>query len=364
MRIFPCPACGSIVYFEQRACMECGTKVHFSRADRTMVPLTDGAWIDDRGDRWHHCENERIGCNWLAASADTLCFSCALTRSVPDDLDERVIRLLAETAEAKRRLVFQLDDLDLPIVSHCQQPDGGLAFDLDASTDDKKVMIGHMDGVITIDITEAQDSHREALRALLDEPYRTMLGHFRHEIGHYYWQALVAQHDVWLQRFRDLFGDERQDYGAALNAHYGDDDDERRQDRATRSKNYISQYAMTHPWEDFAETFAHFLHIADTLQTAAAHGLQLRFPDSWPDKVKVEQTSIPTLAGAPTADAADLLSIWNPLATALNRVNRSMGKHDLYPFTITDQVADKLTFVLELVRHFAGENSVITSPTH
>ncbi|MDN5964060.1 MAG: putative zinc-binding metallopeptidase, partial [Actinomyces sp.] len=184
MKLFQCPSCQHIVYFDNDACVNCGVELSFSRAQHAMVALVDGEWTDGDGTPWRRCRTHAIGCNWVCTGETDLCDACLLVRHVPDLIDDTVRGYLHDTGVAVRRLVHQLDDLGLPIVSHRDKPDGGLAFDLDASTDDKKVMIGHLNGVITIDITEAQDSHREALRALLDEQYRTMLGHFRHEIGH------------------------------------------------------------------------------------------------------------------------------------------------------------------------------------
>ncbi|MGO3796926.1 MAG: zinc-binding metallopeptidase family protein [Pauljensenia sp.] len=350
MKLFQCPRCQHIVYFDNDACVNCGVELSFSRAEHAMVALVDAVWTDGDGTPWRRCRNHAIGCNWACSGESDLCDACLLVRSIPDVVDEKVRGYLRDTGIAVRRLVHQLDDLGLPIVSHRDRPDGGLAFDLDASTDDKKVMIGHLNGVITIDITEAQDSHREALRALLDEQYRTMLGHFRHEIGHYYWQALVSPDEELLTEFRQIFGDERQDYGAALDAHY-------EQDGAGTpwQDSYISQYATTHPWEDFAETFAHFLHITDTLQTAAAHGIRMpSIPGDWPPEVAAAMVSLPRLDPLQDADMGQVLQRWMPLAAALNEVNRAMGKRDLYPFTIPDGVVGKLEYVLRLVRTCAA----------
>ena len=346
MRLFPCPRCRHVLYFDNDTCVNCGAELVFVRSRHAMAALVEGVWRDEDGTTWRRCRNHDLGCTWACTGTPDLCDACLLVRSVPDLGDETVRSYLRDTGSAVRRLVYQLDDLGLPIVSHRDRPDGGLAFDLDASTDDKKVMIGHLNGVITIDITEAQDSHREALRALLDEQYRTMLGHFRHEIGHYYWQALVFPDEDLLAGFRRIFGDERQDYGAALDAHYGGAGG-----GASWQESHISQYATTHPWEDFAETFAHFLHITDTLQSAAAHGIQMpSLPGQWPQEVAAAMVSLPRIDPLADADMGAILRRWMPLAAALNEVNRSMGKRDLYPFTIPDGVVTKLGYVLALVR--------------
>jgi len=343
VRIFACPHCGHIVYFDSPTCLECGADLAYARHLREMVMLgDDGRFRDDTG-TWRRCRNENWGCNWLAPEAleRAECYSCRLTRHQPGEDDAERFGWLVDTTHAKRWLLFQLDELGLPITSHRDQPDGGLAFDLDASTDDRQVMIGHLNGVITIDLSESEDSHREALRVSLGEAYRTMLGHFRHEIGHYYWQVLVAASDTELEAFRTEFGDERVDYAQALDSHYGTGG------RDDWGSEYISRYATTHPWEDFAETFAHYLHITDTLQSAAAFGLSMsgpgtRFPEA------SDLVSHPSLAPS-DATMRGILADWQPLALALNQVNRSLGKRDLYPFVIPERVVGKLGFVHRLI---------------
>jgi hypothetical protein len=207
----------------------------------------------------------------------------------------------------------------------------GLAFDLLSSTAGP-VTTGYLDGVVTLDLAESDDAHREGLRRVMDEPYRTVLGHLRHEVGHYYGEilALTPQRR---SRFRSLFGDERASYGAELERHYAVGPPLDWRDR------FVSAYASMHPLEDFAEVFAHFLHITDTLQTAAAFGL-------------LPATALPVhdpraLAAASTAEVVG--TAWVPLAKALNQINRSLGKPDLYPFVLGPAVIAKLAFVAEIV---------------
>ena len=342
-----------MVYFDNLVCLVCGSDLAYSRAERMVTVGSDGRYRAAGGSLYRRCANIAIGCNWLVEPGvdpqpAAECYACRLTRTRPGSADDGLLAMLAETTQAKRWLIYQLDDLGLPIVSHMERPDGGLAFDLAASTDDHKVMIGHLNGVIAIDLTEAQDSHREALRHELGEAYRTMLGHFRHEIGHYYWQLLVQPDAGRLERFRALFGDERQDYSAALDAHYGGPE------QGDWHEAYISQYATTHPWEDFAETFAHYLHITDTLQSAAWFGMRTAgLPPDWPGR-RIPLESDPQRRLPAGATMTDVLTEWQPLALALNLINRSMGKDDLYPFTIADPVAAKLAFVHGLVGETRG----------
>ena len=306
MRSFACPVCGHLVFFENSVCLHCGTELGYRRAQRELVAL----------DGHVRCANADVArCNWLVDAPGLLCDSCALTRTRPADADLDAMAAFADAEAAKRRLVYQLDDLGLPT--------DGVAFDL-LSSAEEPVTTGHADGVVTIDLAEGDDAHREALRAQLAEPYRTMLGHLRHETGHYYWTVLVEPSP---SRFRELFGDERADYAEALQRHYSSPAP------VGWEQEYVSTYATAHPWEDWAESFAHYLHIRDTLQTAAAYGMQVRNASPRDDP------------GA----FAEIIDTWLPLTYALNAVNRSMGKDDLYPFVLSPVVLAKLEFVHDLV---------------
>ncbi|MBC8092240.1 MAG: putative zinc-binding metallopeptidase [Pseudonocardia sp.] len=304
MRSFSCPACGQLLFFENSTCLNCGTALGYARRSRDLVEL--GGLV--------RCANAGIAaCNWLVAPGEGLCGSCVLTRTRPADSDEPGMQAFVRAEAAKRRLVHQLDDLGLPT--------SGVVFDLLSGG---PVITGHADGVVTIDLAEGDDGHREALRVQLAEPYRTLLGHLRHETGHWYWTVLVEPAP---EPFRALFGDERADYAAALDRHYA------AHPAAGWEDTHVSAYATAHPWEDWAESFAHYLHIRDTLQTAAAFGLAV--PDAVPIK---DDTGFD-----------DLIATWLPLTYALNAVNRSMGKDDLYPFVLSERVLEKLRFVHTLV---------------
>jgi hypothetical protein len=219
---------------------------------------------------------------------------------------------------------------------------GSLAFDL-LSSEHERVATGHADGVITIDLAESDDARREARRAELGEPYRTMLGHFRHELGHYFQPLLVTGDEAW-DACRALFGDERKDYEAALDRHY------EQGPPGDWPGLHVSAYATMHPWEDWAETFAHYLHIRDTLQTAAEFGIQVNGPLATNFDRTLKATPQPE-AGQRAFD--EVLENWLPLTYALNAVNRSMGRGDLYPFTLAAPVIDKLAFVHERVHVLA-----------
>jgi hypothetical protein len=266
-------------------------------------------------------------CNWLVEKAPTrrLCASCALTRTRPNESDTKAMVAFAVAEKAKRRLIVELHELKLPIIGRDEDPDYGLAFDL-LSSEFEKVFTGHENGVITLDLAEGDDVHREQLRVAMDEPYRTMLGHFRHEIGHYYYYRLVDPSQDYKKQFRDLFGDADADYQAALDRHYNEGAP------PNWEKNFVSSYATMHPAEDWAETFAHYLHIRDTLDTAAAFSFA-------PASATFERGVLGP-SGFQT-----IIDMWLPLSWSLNMINRSMGKEDLYPFVLPAAVLEKMRFV-------------------
>ncbi|MGY6501086.1 MAG: zinc-binding metallopeptidase family protein [Acidimicrobiales bacterium] len=340
---YRCPGCGTFVLLENQECVACDAPIGFHWPTVSFVAApSDG--IDVDGHRWVRCTNWSWQCNWLVAedSGSGQCLSCRLTRRRPDSDDTLALELLAAASLDKRRLLVQVLDLGLPITPHFEQ-DGGLAFDLVSSRSGERVTIGHANGVITIDLAEGQDAHREALRVSMGEAYRTMLGHFRHEIGHYYQQVLVTE-DPWLAECRALFGDERASYSDAIGRHY------RLGAPQGWERSFISEYATMHPWEDFAETFAHYLHITGTLATAARGGLVLRSAGLGP-QMPAEVAARPSYLDA---DIDTVLDDWRWLAMFFNRINRSMGHRDLYPFAIVQPVADKLGFVHKLVQTCNG----------
>lgn len=327
VKAYACRACGNPLYFENSVCVGCGTGLGYSRAEREIVPVDEhGVYADAEGWVWHVCRNLNLsGCTWLAPLEGGQCAACDLTRTRPNDADAVGIANFLLAERAKRHLVAELDALGFAVVGKAEDPVNGLCFDLLSSTQ-QKVMIAHADGVITIDLAEADDAHREHVRAQLDEPYRTMLGHFRHEVGHYYeWQLVESGTPEALARARELFGDETADYQQTVQRHYDEGPP------ADWPASFISSYATMHPYEDFAETWAHYLHICDTIETAVEYGL-VRAAD---------------LIGRERF--RDLVTgVWMPLSTALNLVNRSMGRDDLYPFVIAEPVLDKLDFVASL----------------
>lgn len=348
MRVFDCTSCGQIVFFANSECLRCHSALGYLHEHRDVLTLTavgEGRLVDMGVPVrvYQYCATRPVtGCNWLVpGSRGGLCESCALTRTRPADGDDAGLKEFVAAEAAKRRLVFQLGELGLPVKPRRVGTEGGVAFDLLSSVE-VKVVTGHDDGVITLDLAEADDEHREQLRLQLSEPYRTLLGHFRHEIGHYYWPILVNSPDV-LDACRAVFGDDRADYAVAVKDHYA----KAPETDGSWSDRYISRYATMHPYEDWAESFAHYLHILDTLQTAESFGvLPHHAPRRWLPVTTGREASRPDKS----ASFGELIDHWLELCYGLNQINQSMGRDDLYPFVLAPAVIGKLAFVDRLVR--------------
>jgi hypothetical protein len=332
VRDFNCPNCGQRLAFENSVCLSCGRALGFSLRDMALLVIASGTESEHGGavdaGEYQLCANLHLAqCNWIVEKGPIrkLCTSCALTRTRPNDADIKALAAFADAEMAKRRLIAELHELKLPIVGRDEDPGYGLAFDL-LSSEQEKVFTGHHNGVITLDLAEGDDVHREQLRVAMDEPYRTLLGHFRHEIGHYYYYRLIDPTQQYKQRFEELFGDPDADYQAALDRHYDEGAP------AGWKKSFVSSYATMHPAEDWAETFAHYLHIRDTLDTAAAFGFA-------PAGATFERRVL----GPSGFDT--IIDMWLPLSWALNMLNRSMGKEDLYPFVLPPPVLEKMRFI-------------------
>ena len=349
MKTFHCDHCQALLFFESTKCLSCGHVLGFlpdlQRA-AALEPVDDGQWRrvnDDQPDRRYRlCANysESNICNWAlpAEEAQSLCASCRLTRIVPDLSIAGHPEAWAKLENAKRRMLYTLYRLGCSVRDRVQDSQHGLAYEfLASSPGGPKVLTGHENGVITVDVAEADDAIREMQRNKLHEPYRTLLGHFRHEIGHYYWMLLVEMPSR-QESFREIFGDERADYATALQSHYDSGAPSGWQER------YISAYAASHPWEDWAETWAHYMHMYDVLETAADSGLKL-------EPARRDEPTLTTakLSGHPSFE--QLLNNWFPVTFVLNNLNRSMGLPDGYPFVLSDAVISKLRFVHETIQH-------------
>lgn len=387
-RAYKCQ-CGCPIFFRNSACLACGTPLGFDPVQARLLPLMRGlepqTWLlwqaevappaaahgneatyvpENKGNTvlpppalvYRRCINllTPAACNWLVpanvpaggeAPATLLCRACRLNRTIPDlndPLHPDNGELWGRIELAKRRLVSALLALGLPVASRITEDTGrGMMFDFLRSPDNgPHVMTGHNTGLITLNLEEADDAVREAVRKAMHEPYRTLLGHFRHEIGHYYWDRLVRA-STWMDGFRALFGDERQNYSASLQKNYA-------QGPPTQWwRRYVSAYASMHPWEDWAECWAHYLHMRDTIDTALSFGMAA-------DSTQLEFTpfTLDALYQPEHPEAQhflDFLNQWTRLTTLLNEMSRSMGQADFYPFVLPREVVAKLHFIHLLV---------------
>lgn len=350
MKLFQCQNCRQPLYFENTRCERCGLALGYLPDRETITALKpdDGARNSEQqlwraladGKTYRYCANAAHDvCNWLvpAARSDAYCTACRHNRMIPDLSWAENLQKWRALEGAKHRLFYTLIQLRLPLETQAESP-AGLAFQFlaDVGLSGSRVMTGHADGVITINLAEADDAERERRRHQMGELYRTLLGHFRHEMGHYYWDRLIAD-TPHLEEFRRIFGDERRDYDQALKDYYANGP------AAAWSEHFISPYASAHPWEDFAETWAHYLHMIDTLETAHVAGLAV--------SPKLPQSPGAIFDFHPLDTGMDrLVDAWLALTFAVNSINRSMGMHDLYPFVLGPLAVAKLTFVQQRIR--------------
>jgi hypothetical protein len=362
MKLFECQHCGQPLYFENVRCESCGHSLGYLPSKETITALaetrkSDGktwkALAEPKG-RYRYCANVQHGvCNWLvrADSPEEFCLACRHNRTIPNLSTPDNLANWQKIEIAKHRLFYTLLKLRLPLTTRAEDPDG-LAFDFLAAPatpvdggSPSPVLTGHDHGVITINLAEADDAERERQRSQMREPYRTLLGHFRHEIAHYYWDRLIALSPL-LEKFREIFGDERQDYNEVLQRHYAQGPP------ADWPQRFVSAYASVHPWEDFSETWAHYFHMVDTLETAAAFGLRVR-----PRVSKGAGLATAIDFDPHTASIDRIVDAWLPLTFAANSINRSMGMPDLYPFVLRPPVIVKLTFVHECIHAAASQQA-------
>ncbi|GGF57304.1 zinc-binding metallopeptidase family protein [Alteromonas lipolytica] len=356
MKTYPCQ-CGNTLYFANSLCLKCQRPVGFL-SDAQVLSSCDideqGRWIANvNGNAYRPCSNytDNNICNWLnpVDSSEGLCPSCQLTDTIPDLSKPDNLKLWFNMEQAKRHLLYTLYKLGLPVIGKRQTPHGmSFRFLEDEVEEDlynheltvqNTVLTGHSNGVITINLKEAEESKRMAMRELMNERYRTLIGHFRHESGHYYWDVLVKD-STHLNAFRALFGDERQDYKQSLERYYAEGPDLQWQ------QNCISAYASMHPWEDWAETWAHYLHMVDTLETANEYDTSLE-NRLLTNPLRTEQ---PHTASYNEKSFDTLIDDWDKLTNLLNALNRSMGMDDAYPFVINSRTREKLHFIHLLVR--------------
>ena len=398
MKLFRCTcAAAPLLYFENVACGRCGRLVGFVPEARALKPFVragtgnDDLWLDDDGHAYRLCGNRvRHGaCNWMVeargGAGPRLCTGCRSNRVIPDLSVPGNLALWQALERAKRRCLFTFLELGLPFDGQTGgqasgQASGqaggeaggggvrggarpgvpalGFRFMADgarnppgsahAGSDDGRVMTGHEDGIVTINLAEADEISRIRTQLAMQERYRTLLGHFRHETGHYFWDRFARADEGFVATFRERFGDERADYAAAVAAHYAAGPP------ANWSGTHISAYATMHPWEDWAETWAHYLHIIDTLETQQSFGVETRLVTAG-----VREARLPFAVGvgadAERCDFDAIVALWIEVSVMLNSLNRSMGLPDPYPFVLSAAAIEKLRFVHE---------AVLASPGH
>ena len=352
MKSFKCQVCDQLTFFENLSCVRCQHDLGYIPEDHNLATLDQNEeqlWqpVDGhpRGLTFKKCKNtlDWHACNWLipATSSDIYCRSCSLNNTIPDLSVTENIPLWIKLEQGKRRLLYSLLRLGLPVVGKAIDQKHGLAFDFlkdlkDDFQETQRVMTGHSAGLITLNLAEADDAEREKRRLNMNEVYRSVLGHFRHESGHYYWQHLIADTQK-ITGYRKLFGDERENYDKAMANYY--------QVGATPDwrEKHVTAYASSHSWEDWAETWAHYLNIVDSLETATDHGVIITNNQSGQSFSPIDSY------WATSFD--ELLEKWLPLTYALNSINRSSGQSDLYPFVLSRPVIEKLHYVHDVIRN-------------
>jgi hypothetical protein len=360
VKIFRCDHCGHPVFFENVQCLHCGSALAFLPDHMFLAAVeapADAPELLERksdksdGTRYRMCNNHTLyqACNFAVLQADPnpLCVSCRQTRLLPDlsvpDNQARWYRVEV----AKRRLYYTLAKLGLIGISTSAQPDGdvpaksGPVFEFLADLPGgPPVMTGHRNGLITLNIAEADDDERTHRRVALHEPYRTLLGHLRHESGHYYWDVLIRDQGR-TEEFSAVFGDASADYTQALQRHYA-----QAGMHPDWQNDYVSMYATSHPWEDWAETWAHYLHMVDLLETAAAYRTSVAVPGS--ENPRPARITNPFEKAE--ADFDTLVAQWVPVTLMVNSLNRSLGQNDAYPFALSEGALRKLRFVHEVIQ--------------
>jgi hypothetical protein len=347
MKLYACSRCHNRLYFENSICLACGSPLGFDPYNISLITLEirDPYSFNDfllKDHIYRLCDNAIRGtCNWLIpfSRESRFCSACELNRIIPTLTSPENLSRWKRIEIAKHRLVYSLLRLKLAFPSKESDPEKGLAFDFMADiSPQKRVITGHEHGTITLNIEEADEAERVRHKLDLGERYRTLLGHFRHEIGHYYWERLI-ENSSYLSPFRRLFGDERMDYSKALAAYYENGP------AAGWERDFISPYATSHPWEDWAETWSHYFHLMDTLETAYSFGIAihpLKKEDTPESRVRIN-TDPYSISYFP-----EIFNMWLPLTFAINSLNRSMGYEDFYPFLISPNIVGKLGFIHEV----------------
>jgi hypothetical protein len=342
MKIFQCGFCNHPLYFESHTCENCGNLSGYRDSDRNMLSFSqyDTLLVSFYEKiEYKYCKNKEYGvCNWLIDKYDPheFCRACQLNRTIPNLREKSNFDKWRNLEVAKHRLIYQLQRIGLTLLSKNSIEDG-FCFDFVARQNNPKLMTGHAQGVITILLSEADSVLREQARLQLLEPYRTLIGHLRHEVGHYFWNVLIMNNYYVLSEFRSLFGNEEVDYSSSLDRYY------QQGAPANWQQSYISKYATSHPWEDWAETWAHYLHIMDMVETAYFFGLNVHSRGAVRDDADASFDPY-------TIDDFDVIvRTCVPLSFAVNSITRAMGVPDVYPFVIAPPVVEKMKFIHRLL---------------
>lgn len=369
MQALHCDHCGHLVFFDSVQCVHCGHTLAFlpdalvmaalvpspedgtgvwhrvgSGADKTGATSEAGVITGEqhRSGFYRMCHNQIAyrACNFAVPVADAsdLCASCRQTRVLPDLHEPANIGRWMQIELAKRRLFYTLARLQLEPSPSGVEPVFEFLADLPG---EPLVLTGHSNGTITLNVAEADDDVRASRRIAMGEPFRTLVGHLRHESGHFYWDQLIRDGGR-IDAFRQMFGDERQDYAAALAAHYANAP-------GNWAQHYVSAYAAAHPWEDWAETWAHYLHMIDLLETSASYSTEVTVSGIYGPQCSAAIDPF----GKPAPDLDTMLGHLVPLTLLLNSLTRSLGQLDAYPFAPSDQALAKLRFVHDVVRDAA-----------
>ncbi len=347
--------CGNRLHFENTSCQKCFRELGFLPDEGLLSALESVAnnhWQSlDTNRLYRKCQNyeQNTGCNWMIAENDSssFCVSCRLSEIIPDLSIPENVKRWSRIERAKRRLLYSLFWLGLPVIDKSIDEENGLSFRLmedhshysefvNILPERDHIMTGHIGGVITLNIEEADPVLREEMRTRMQERYRTLLGHLRHESGHYYWDRLL-RNSIAIDEFRVLFGDERTDYETALQAYYNNGP------IVGWQTSWVSAYASAHPWEDWAECWAHYLHMIDTLETASDFGFDVNGTTNAISGQRFDKHYLASLS------IEQLVDEWRKLSVALNEMNRSMGLADAYPFVLSETVINKLSFVHKII---------------
>jgi len=343
MKIFECGNCQYVLFFENNSCENCGHISGYHAQSNQMLtfdPEQNELYSDRKHINFKFCKNKEYkACNWLILEDDPadFCTACQLNRTIPNLSEPENVENWRHLEVAKHRLIYQLQKLHLPLQSK-HETEKGLGFDFVVRQNQNNLMTGHANGVVTILLREADSVFREKTRRELSEPYRTLIGHFRHEVGHYFWDILIHPNQEYLDQFRIIFGDERQNYGKSLQQYY------KKTIAIDWQNSYISQYASAHPWEDWAETWAHYLHIMDMVETAYYFGIRTKHKSN---NHHMELSAPLDPYKAPYLES--VLENFAPLTFAVNSINRSMGVPDVYPFVVSKGVANKMKFIHQVL---------------